>query len=78
MNLAMSEERCELCRFYLGDYSLSTVEPMGHCRRYPPLAHEVQHSGRDWHQRVHVYPPIVAARMWCGEFAHADTDGHPV
>jgi hypothetical protein len=34
----LSAERCETCRFYLGEYSSSRVYAVGRCRRYPHVA----------------------------------------
>jgi hypothetical protein len=56
------EERCELCRFYQGDYAASVVEAIGRCRRYPPV--EV-FGGSTF--------PSTFGKDWCGEFANEDT-----
>jgi hypothetical protein len=83
----MSEERCELCRFYEGQYHASEDTASGFCRRYPPTWRPRQITVQR-HEHYAEFP-LVAGAAWCGEFAHeptlargaqiADSDeGHPV
>lgn len=73
----MSDERCELCRFWISN----TFNDTGLCRRYPPKVYgDVDGNIRDGDGQVwtssEVAYPFTAKGEWCGEFkAKEESDG---
>jgi hypothetical protein len=65
-------ECCASCRFYLGNYVASKVEPVGFCRRFPPVETDTLKAG------IAAYTfPMVTAGQWCGEYDPLDQDTDP-
>jgi hypothetical protein len=57
-------ESCGSCVFYLGKYTASKTEPVGFCRRFPPVESDPLKAG------IAAFAhPTVTESQWCGEYA---------
>jgi hypothetical protein len=56
-------ETCGSCLFFQGVYAASKSEPIGFCRRFPPVESDPLKVG------IAAFAhPMVTAAQWCGEY----------